>query len=837
MSTLSISEKEKQSSTKNEPTPSGVATLADLSGYTVFPCYGSNDPERYKRPKLTGGLYSNTLIYPHIIKTDIEGRGWEDVIPAICCWNVLVVDVDNHPNEKGETGVESFGRMVEELGLDIACLGANVATPSGGYQFYFRIPRNFLFLVNSTDITDHRGIKVKIDIKGFGSYVIAPYSKGIDTKNQIGNAGEYLPTFIDEQTHLLTRPEALPEIPPQLLALLQTDSEKPYKKLTPEKIALTKKTMELLTQLYGDEAELPDISRLVVAGDSVESVDVINISSDQLETKTETPVEETETTDEETALTPPETPLEGGEDETETEAEEEEETPLEANTGAEDDLLDGLDPDIQESIRRMKTPLPLDSVSISYITVFGSQVKGKIRLQERLNPILFHSMIVAPSSGGKGNLLDTVTYALQRLQNQKNKEYGVKLKLWKKQQAAKGRKKAVASAVDTPVEKVGTVDGENVENKPLEMTPPAAPAPQTTEPPMMEEPIREHYIHSQGQTVQGVKAALTEMEEGNQKGGLCLAIGEGAVFLGGMNQFSRGSSDFPDMADIMKGGPVDPLFKSTYYHCAEPNIGVCLVIQPEILAEFLNHRKDQVLLGFFSRFFYNVVPPRKHHLPVTDGELINDPDVETYEQKLLEMLLNDSTPYLVLSPEAFTLYEKHAAEVDDIMNEKQGSRDITDRFIYSMAGHSMDWVRSVAGIAHYLNQAALKIRGESDRLSNVITEAEMVFAVRFYQHYRAQFLPYLMGLNLESTKHKDAKKICRRITNLASTQSKKVNWNEVRNGVDVIKGRLKSRYADEMLEYLREAQLIEIERVQNPTNHKTSILVSLTRAGANMGRS
>lgn len=831
--TLSIiAEKENKSrSNSHKYSPYDTAETIQRFGYSVFPC-------RDKSAYLGGGVYHHSALDPNIIPTELVGCTWDEVTVALSTYNFLVIDIDSAASSDGETGVQTWERLKKELGITDE---PTVITPSEGYHYYYRMPRNFLTIKNNKPFLTATGQKAQIDVKGFGGYVMAPSSV-----TEKGKYQQQPPFYSSDHKPLI--PTELPEIPQKLLERLATNDRKPYQQCDkptsePYRIQTLKLTIDLLREMYGEEAVLPFLDALEPRQPSelVYSVmtDSHGITEDKMpqdsdnssqDATDDTPDTDNQQEEESSSESSKEDSGEGAvdtEDETTDEVTDEEQQ----EEQVEEELdISPLDPDIQRSVIRLQDRLPLESTVISYMGIIGGQVNHYVRLNRKLYLTRLHTLVVAQSGAGKSEMLDPIVYSLKKLQQTKVREYRVKVKEVKQREAENRKSK----------KKKGKKADKQADPKSQEITQQEAPQESQQPETPLEMPIMEHYCYNTSLTVQGIFDRISDMDISGQNGTLAVVNDEAASIFGSMNKFSKGNDDWSTFIRIMDGRDINTAFKSVPYYCEEPRVALVLGVQPETLHAAWKKWKEQLEGGFFSRFLYNFVPKRKRqHRRLTDEGLINDPKEQTYEEKLLEVIINEPIRTLRLSDEAFQLYQVYDDEVTDKLSELDQLTGTINGFISSTTAHSMNKVLSVAAIAHTLNITARKIRNEllKPDVEEIITGAEMKFAIEFVKHYQNQLIRHLNGVgSIDNTMTQEAKKVCRFMVEwMRDNDQLEMPWTAVRR-MPLLRGADRKEYAERILAFLQDNVIVETRTViTNPKNGKASLMLKLTATGNRYG--
>lgn len=826
-----IAEKEKKSiSNRVKYKPYDTALRSRKYGYSVFPCKG-------KSAYLEGGVYHHSALDQQLIVGAFVEREWGDVTVALSTYCFLVIDIDSAASEDGETGLQTWQRLKVELGITDE---PTVITPSGGYHYYYRMPRNFLTIKNNKPFLTATGKKAQIDVKGFGGYVMAP--------SAVTGSGIYRPqdSFYSPDGKPLI-PTELPEIPQKLLDRLDINENKPYQQCEkpasePYRLANLKLTINLLREMYGEEAVLPFLDALEprqpstldysVTTDSQgvteEEISQDNDNSSQDAANDASGIHSQQETGSSSESSADDSSGDSGEDTADTE---DEATDEEQQVQVEESLdISPLDPDIQKSIIRLEDRLPLESTTISYMGIIGGQVNHYVRLNGKLYKTRLHTLVVAQSGAGKSEMLDPIVYSLTKLQQKKVREYRAAVKKVKLKEAENRKSK----------KKKGKTADKQADPQPQEITQQEAPQESQQPETPLEMPIMEHYCYNTSLTVQGIFDRISDMDISGQNGTLAVVNDEAASIFGSMNKFSKGNDDWSTFIRIMDGRDINTAFKSVPYYCEEPRVALVLGVQPETLHAAWKKWKEQLEGGFFSRFLYNFVPKRKRqHRRLTDEGLINDPKEQTYEEKLLDFIINEPIRTLRLSDEAFQLYQVYDDEVTDKLSELDKLTGTINGFISSTTAHSMNKVLSVAAIAHTLNITARKLRNEllKPDVEEIITGAEMKFAIEFVKHYQNQLIRHLNGVgSIDNTMTQEAKKVCRFMVGwMRDNDQLEMPWTAVRK-MPLLRGADRKEYAEKMLAFLQDNVIVETRTViTNPKNGKASLMLKLTATGNRYG--
>lgn len=129
-------------------------------GWPVFPLQAPTvgDPETGKRPLVARGLHEATTDPEQIRRWWAR---WPDANVGVATGSRLgawVLDVD------GEAGARSLAELEAEIGPLPATLEAE--TGGGGRHFFFRMP-------DGREITNRKGVRPGLDVRGQGGYVVA----------------------------------------------------------------------------------------------------------------------------------------------------------------------------------------------------------------------------------------------------------------------------------------------------------------------------------------------------------------------------------------------------------------------------------------------------------------------------------------------------------------------------------------------------------------------------------------------------------------------------------------------------------------------------------------
>lgn len=169
-----------------EPTQGAIALTLARMGLRVFPCKIDKSPVTDYSLGFTKGFIDAITDKNRIIRT---WKIYRDAAIglAIPPWmKVFDLDVNKDQNKRpilneeglpDYEGLRSFQKLIFELGLDLNNPGGAldtlmVTTQSGGLQIFYRLPEGYCSF-------NRTGILPRMDVKGYGGYVIMPNSSGL----------------------------------------------------------------------------------------------------------------------------------------------------------------------------------------------------------------------------------------------------------------------------------------------------------------------------------------------------------------------------------------------------------------------------------------------------------------------------------------------------------------------------------------------------------------------------------------------------------------------------------------------------------------------------------
>lgn len=188
-----------------EPTQGAIAYTLGKMGLKVFPCKMDKSPITDYSLGFTRGHIDATTDKKRIVRT------WKEyptaaIGLAIPPWmEVFDLDVNKDQNKRpilneeglpDYAGLRSFQQLIFNLNLDLNNPGGAldtlmVTTQSGGLQIYYMLPEGYCSF-------NRTGILPRMDVKGYGGYVIMPNSWGLYGQYKIKNL-----------THIRQIPDAL----------------------------------------------------------------------------------------------------------------------------------------------------------------------------------------------------------------------------------------------------------------------------------------------------------------------------------------------------------------------------------------------------------------------------------------------------------------------------------------------------------------------------------------------------------------------------------------------------------------------------------------------------
>lgn len=463
------------------------------------------------------------------------------------------------------------------------------------------------------------------------------------------------------------------------------------------------------------------------------------------------------------------------------------------------ELLELLDPRLKQMILNGRKRLPVDVTALGYWSMYASQIRSLICIDDEDIPVLVSGLVVANSGMGKSELSKRIFKPIERKQSQLEVEYEEAHRIWQEKQQQEN--------------------------------PPNDPEPYPVD----------IWISGQG-TLPGVKKYLTDLRKRHIRPSIFIYEQEGSGFFESHNRNCKGKGEGAGWTKIIDNEPINDKQVEHSYKVRDYHATLYSEIQPRVFRVILKKRQEDLWQGMFSRFIYAIVPIVKaehiKHSNKRRGK--NNSNEKTLADYLLDIVMTKSPEQLFISDEALEVYQEYSDFITDYKNENLPKDTDLDEFFVSLHTHSMNKVLSVAAVAHILNWAVKIKYQEAVEISDTIEADEMKFAVSFIRHFNAQLVEEFnrVGGNTALTSRnpdKDAeKKLCKSIFNRRKHKGKDTTFGTAQRCFNFFTGKT---------EYLRKiiARCIEDGYIYDPfdENDESRQLspdthLELTQSGENL---